>query len=169
MGKNVDSKSSRKDKQVAMWIDEDNVVKIDETRMRDAFGSTDPRFVKKIVEQVLIATGKEGNLNKEAADFACSVIEGIQPRDQVEAMLAAQMAAVHNAAMTFARRLNHVDNIAQQDSAEKAFNKLMRTYASQMEALRKYRTGGEQKVTVQHVTVNDGGQAVVGDIRNRDG
>ena len=33
-----------------------------------------------------------------------------------------------------------------------------------MEALKRYRTTGEQKVTVQHVTVNDGGQAVVGTV-----
>jgi hypothetical protein len=59
------------------------------------------------------------------------VIKGVGPKDQVEAMLAAQMAAVHNATMTFARRLSHVDNIPQQDSAERAFNKLARTFASQ--------------------------------------
>ena len=34
----------------------------------------------------------------------------------------------------------------------------------QVEALKRYRTGGEQKVTVQHVTVNDGGQAIVGSV-----
>jgi hypothetical protein len=34
-----------------------------------------------------------------------SVIKGIDPRDQLEAMLAAQMAAVHVATMTFARDL----------------------------------------------------------------
>ena len=65
-------------------------------------------------------------------------------------MLAAQMAAVHVASMTFAHRLAHVDNIAQQDSAERAFNKLTRTFATQMEALKRYRIGGEQKVTVLH-------------------
>jgi Resolvase, N terminal domain len=43
-------------------------------------------------------------------------------------MLAAQMAATHNATMTFARRLNHVENIPQQDSAERTFNKLARTF-----------------------------------------
>ena len=66
--------------------------------------------------------------------------------------------------MTFARRLAHVDNIPQQDSAERAFNKLARTFATQMEALKRYRTGGEQKVTVQHVTVSEGGQAIVGNV-----
>jgi hypothetical protein len=33
-----------------------------------------------------------------------------------------------------------------------------------MEALKRYRTGGEQKVTVQYVTVTDGGQAIVGNV-----
>ncbi len=56
--------------------------------------------------------------------------------------------------------LAHVDNIPQQDSAERAFNKLARTFSAQVEALKRYRTGGEQKVTVEHVTVNEGGQAV---------
>src|SRR5687768_6467007 len=85
-------------------------------------------------------------------------------RDQIEAMLASQMAAVHIAAMTFARRLANVDTISQQDSAERAFTKLLRTFATQMEALKRYRTGGEQKVTVQHVSVGEGGQAIVGNV-----
>ena len=79
-------------------------------------------------------------------------------------MLAAQMAAVHLSTMTFARRLANVENIPQQDSAERAFNKLTRTFNSQMEALKRYRTAGEQKVTVQHVTVGGGGQAIVGNV-----
>ena len=60
-------------------------------------------------------------------------------------MMAAQMAAVHMATMTFARRLAHVENIAQQDAAERAFNKLARTFAVQMEALKRYRTGGSKR------------------------
>ena len=66
--------------------------------------------------------------------------------------------------MTFARRLAQVDNIPQQDSAERAFNKLTRTFAAQMSALKEYRSKGEQKMTVQHVHVGDGGQAIVGNV-----
>jgi hypothetical protein len=43
-------------------------------------------------------------------------------------------------------------------------NKLARTFAAQAEALKRYRSGGEQKMTVQHVHVADGGQAVVGNV-----
>jgi hypothetical protein len=93
-----------------------------------------------------------------------SVIKGVKPRDQVEALLAAQMAAVHTATMTWAQRLAHVKTIPQQDSAERAFNKLARTFAAQVEALKRYRSRGDQTVRVEHVTVNEGGQAIVGNV-----
>jgi hypothetical protein len=102
------------------------------------------------------------NTDESDLNFLLSVIKGINPKDQLETMLAAQMAAIHMATMTFARRLSHVGNIPQQDSAERALNKLARTFTTQMEALKRYRTGGEQKVTVQHVSVGEGVQAIVG-------
>jgi hypothetical protein len=55
------------------------------------------------------------------------------------------MAAVHMATMTLAGRLAQVENIPQQDSAERAFNKLTRTFATQMEALKRYRTGANRR------------------------
>ena len=102
-----------------------------------------------------------------ASNFLLSVVRGVQPRDELEAMLAVQMGAIHQATMMMARRLNHVDTTTQQDAAERALNKLARTYATQMDALKRYRTGGQQKVTVEHVTVNKGGQAIVGDVTSR--
>ena len=51
-----------------------------------------------------------------------------------------------------------------QGHAERALNKLARAFLSQMETLKRYRTGGEQKVTVQHVTVSDNAQAIVGNV-----
>ena len=117
-----------------------------------AIGTTDREFFKGLVGQLANAS-KEAEASERGLNFMLAVIKGIQPRDQIEAMLGAQMAAVHMASMTFARRLAHVDNIPQQDSAQTAFNKLARTFAAQVEALKRYRSGGEQKVTVQHVHV----------------
>jgi hypothetical protein len=132
--------------------------------LMESCGTADGAFLTPLLNQLANATGKGKNVSEADLNFVLSVIADIKPRDQLEAMLASQMACVHIASMTFARRLNHVDNIQQQDSAEKAYNKLLRTFTSQMEALRKYRTGGEQKVTVQHVQVNEGGQAIVGNV-----
>jgi hypothetical protein len=137
--------------------------------MVNALGTADPDFADGILSQLMNAGTQGQNRDGKGPNFMLSVIKGIAPRDEVEAMMAAQMAAVHMSTMTFARRLAHVDNIQQQDSAERAFNKLARTFAVQMEALKRYRTGGEQKVTVQHVTVNEGGQAIVGAVSPRPG
>jgi hypothetical protein len=43
-------------------------------------------------------------------------------------------------------------------------NKLSRTYATLLEALNRHRGKGQQKVTVEHVHVHEGGQAIVGNV-----
>lgn len=125
---------------------------------------TDLHFLNSLLGQLTNVGSPGPEADEHGTNFVLSIVKGIGPRDQTEAMLAAQMAAVHIATMTFARRLGHVENIPQQDSAERAFNKLARTFTTQMEALKRYRTSGEQKVTVQHVTVSEGGQAIVGNV-----
>jgi hypothetical protein len=80
-----------------------------------------------MLNQLANATSRGSESSEENLNFVLSVMAGAAPRDQVEAMLAAQMAMVHLATMTFTRRLANVDNIQQQDSAQNALNKLMRT------------------------------------------
>lgn len=132
--------------------------------LTQALGKVDLDFLNGLLGQLANAGSAGREIDEQGLNFMLSVIKSVEPTDQVEAMLAAQMAAVHMASMTFARRLAHVENIQQQDSAERAFNKLSRTFTTQMEALKRYRTGGEQKMTVQHVTVSEGGQAIVGNV-----
>ena len=48
-------------------------------------------------------------------------------------------------------------------------NKLSRTYSTLLEALNRHRGKGQQKVTVEHVHVHAGGQAVVGSVETQGG
>lgn len=132
--------------------------------MMEALGTSDPDFIQGLLHQIVNVgcTGKQ--VDEQAINFLVSVVKGVQPKDQLETMLAAQMAAIHALTMTYARRLANVETLPQQDAAERTLNKLARTFAAQLEALKRYRTGGEQKVTVEHVTVNQGGQAIVGNV-----
>ena len=45
-------------------------------------------------------------------------------------------------------------------------NKLSRTYTTLLEALNRHRGKGQQKVTVEHVHVHSGGQAIVGAVEH---
>ena len=137
--------------------------------LMEALGTVELDFLNGLLWQLAYAGSQGKSLDESGLNFMLAVVKGVEPRDQVEAMLAAQMAAVHMATMTFARRLAQVGNIAQQDSAERTFNKLARTFASQVEALKRYRSKGEQKMIVEHVTVNEGGQAIVGNVNAKGG
>ena len=133
--------------------------------LMEALGTADESFLEGLLQQLAMVAGPEGD--ERGLNFMIALVKGVEPRDQVEAMLAAQMAAVHSATMTFARRLNHAQNVQQQDSAERTLNKLARTFATQVEALKRYRSAGEQTVRVEHVTVNEGGRAIVGNVTHR--
>ena len=95
-------------------------------------------------------------------------IEGIKPKDQVEGMLAAQMLATHNAIMNCFRIANSSLSIDVMNAILNSANKLVRSYAAQMEALNRYRGKGQQKITVEHVNINSGGQAIIGNVTKND-
>ena len=67
------------------------------------------------------------------------------------------------------RRLKGSDMVSQQDSNGNLAVKLLRTFTAQTEALQRYRGKGQQKVTVEHVHVHTGGQAIVGSVSQSGG
>jgi hypothetical protein len=89
---------------------------------------------------------------------------GIGPKDEIESMIGAQLIATHNAAMECYRRamLGEQTFEGRRENLGQA-TKLSRTCTILVEALNRHRgKGGQQKVTVEHVHVHAGGQAVVG-------
>ncbi len=152
-------KISTRNSGAAISLDHADEPAVGVSLLMEAIGTTDADFLEGLMKQLADVADR----NEQELNFMLSVVKAITPRDEVEAMLAAQMAAAHKATMILARRLNHAENIPQQDSAERAFNKLARTFAAQVETLKRYR-GGEQTMRVGNVTVNDGGQAIVGNV-----
>jgi len=134
-------------------------------------GTHDADLTNSIIGQMIgiCSSGKkDSELFNQTTNASMAAILEIDPQDATELMLATQMVTVHNIAMEMSRRALLVDG---QTDEVVNFNvnrmtKLMRTYTAQMEALNKYRNKGKQQITVkhQHVNVNEGGQAVIGDV-----
>jgi len=97
-------------------------------------------------------------------NVAIALIRDIAPRNAVEALLAAQMVAVHNAAMELLRRAILPDQPGQFiDSLSNRATQLLRLYVDQVAAFDRMRGGGARpNVSVERVTVEAGGQAIVG-------
>ncbi len=94
----------------------------------------------------------------------------ISPGDVLEGMMAAQLLAAHNAAMECYRRamLGEQTFEGRKENLNQA-NKLSRTFAVLAETLNRHRGKTQQKVTVEHVHVHAGGQAVVGTVEQPGG
>lgn len=99
-------------------------------------------------------------------DAAVGQVHAIAPKDPLEAMLAVQMVTTQRVAMELLSA-----GLKEQPIETAAFRftqaaRLMRLFATQVDTLQRYRGKGpsEQKVTVEHVHVHDGGQAIVGSV-----
>jgi hypothetical protein len=135
-----------------------------ERLMADTLGVADPDAMHGILRQLVKASVKDEKPDAVNLAFMMSMMQSIKPRDPVEAMLAAQMVSVHVMAMRCAHRLASTQDDAQQDSASRALARLARTFPAQIEALNRHRSHGAPAITVQNVSVGDGGNAVVGNV-----
>ena len=132
--------------------------------LMEALGTSDVDFAMGLLNQLGGVSTHNGRVSEVELNFILSIIKDIKPDDQLVAMLAAQMAVVHITLMKVVPGFFTAEALPQQEFVDRALNKLARTFTTQMEALKRYRTGGEQKVTVQHVSVGEGGQAIVGNV-----
>jgi hypothetical protein len=115
--------------------------------------------------------------------LAIDAADSIDADNSLEKMLSHQMAAAHKAsfeimdkALTLLAKIDGTTNpkLVQLLSTEatrlmNASARMMQSYQQGMTTLQKIRSGGNQTMTVQHVNVSDGGQAVIGNLAGASG
>jgi hypothetical protein len=121
-------------------------------------------FMQQLAGAVPNASSLDAKLNRTVP-----ILHSLRPRDELEAMLFVQMVGVHNAAMDCLERGLHPHQVP--EGVEANINRataLTKVFLGQLEALQKYRgKGSQQRVTVEHVHVHKGGQAIVGAVQPR--
>jgi hypothetical protein len=139
-------------------------LQLGEALMAEALGVADRDAMDGILRQLVRASANGPTPDAVNLSFMISMIRSIKPRDAVEAMLVAQMVSVHVMAMRCACQLATADDVARRDSAPRALGRLARTFPAQIDALNRHRTNGAPAITVQNVSVGDGGNAIVGNV-----
>src|SRR5215510_2397204 len=141
--------------------------------LKEIGGSRSDHFNNILANQALnslwLKHSDEATRDKQYQATLAALI-GIGPKDELEAMMAAQLIAAHNAVMECYRRAMIAEQTfeGRRECLSQA-NKLSRTYAVLLDALNRHRGKGQQKVTVEHVHVHAGGQAVVGTVETPGG
>lgn len=166
MKKLADEKlQAEKDKVNARRNEKKFQAEIDKARelVKKDFSGFDPYFSYGILTQ--LNSLKRGKYD-DADDamkllFERSILKTVTPGNQIEMMLVTQLISVHQAMMNFARLLAHSRTHEEIECYGNILNKLARTFAAQIEALQRLRSGPVPKL-LQNFSVSDGGQAFVG-------
>jgi hypothetical protein len=139
-------------------------------RLMAACGSASPDFVNATLFQLQAAARlPNSGLSEIAVNAALALIEHERPQGETECAIVVQMACVHSATMAVLGRLGgghggdrHVL------AAATAASRLSRTFAILVETLRRLRNGGSpQVIRIERVDIREGGQAVIGNIKQK--
>lgn len=133
-------------------------------------GAKDTAFAVRLLSDCINAAGlcskNSPNKDDEWVTFSNAVmntLNDLSPQDAVEGMLLSKIISLHFQGMGYLQRAY---NAEMKDEIELYMNcaaKTMRLHNETLDTLMRYRRKGEQKVTVQHVNVSSGGQAIVAD------
>lgn len=138
-----------------------------------ALGSKSKRFATRMLHAILAAhwfpEGLSEDERSQRIGAAFDAVLAFKPADEIETMLAAQAIAMHAGAMECFRRAMIPDQPGEwQARFRKDGANLARGMIEMLSALdRKRGKAGNQVVRVEHVTVQPGGQAIVGAVLPR--
>lgn len=137
-----------------------------EADLRATFGTETLAAAAGLVASAGIGLGKEG---KPLRTFVMSLAAEAKPDSAIEAMLITQAGITHAAFATTMGQMNSSRSVDQHVALGRLANGFARTMTMQLEALRRMKSGPSQTVRIEHVTVNDGGQAIVGNVGRGEG
>lgn len=132
---------------------------------REAFGTRSEAFTHQAFQDAINAVGGgQRTATEQEANAILSLMEGIAPQNELEAVMGVQIAAAHAASLDFLNRARANAGTSWEVAAAYTgmATKASRTMAVQIEALSKLRSGGKQTVEVRYVHVDArGGQYII--------
>ena len=132
-------------------------------------GAKSVDFAVRLFDSYASATGlckTNSEENIAHCEALADALNALKPQDEIEGMLISRLIALHFQSMRYLSSSGNNDNDSQvREMRVNRSVKLFRIYDETLEALMRYRRKGTQQVVVQHVNVENGGQAIVGNVQ----
>src|SRR5579863_2271333 len=135
-------------------------------RLKAALGTTSSDFVNATLVQIQNASRlPSGGISEMSVNSVLDFIEAAEPKNEIEAALAIQMACTHAVAMAVLSRTGGANggdrHVALMASA---VAKLLKAFATLVETLRRLRSSGTQVIRIEKVEVSEKAQAIIGNV-----
>jgi len=133
---------------------------IEQTGIRDIV----PDVVKAIMSPLInLIANRDGDDTGSALNKSITLIAASNPKNQLELMLATQLAMTHITLGKGARLLDHnYKDVQTINSLGNLYTKLSRLGIDQINTLERMKGKGQQKIIVEKVNIEAGGQAAIG-------
>jgi hypothetical protein len=135
-------------------------------RLKAALGTNSSDFVTATLMQIQNASRMpSGGISETSVNAVLAFIEAAEPKNEIEAALAIQMACTHAVTMAVLSRAGGANggdrHVAMMASAGA---RLLNAFASQAETMRRLRNGGTQIIRVERIEVSETAQAIIGNV-----
>jgi hypothetical protein len=140
-------------------------------RLREAFGRTmSDEFVEVMLGKLVEALRPNpfDRLEEATLNAALALISSVQPRTELEALLAVQIVATGFSGLRFLRQSQHHMDEAFIAVYGGYAMKLLRLEQELIQTLDRHRRGHKQTVEVRHVHLHDGAQGVFGIVNQKE-
>ena len=127
------------------------------------FGTRTETAALGMLGSAVIGLGAEGT---KFRDYIFVMGNELEPQDAIEAMLVTQIGLAHFGHALAMGKMWDAKNIQASEAYARIAGRMTQGFINQIEALRRHRTGGSTNITVGQVTVQEGGQAIVGAVQS---
>jgi hypothetical protein len=105
------------------------------------------------------------SLGTDVAAMALDASETMEASNSLEKMLSHQTAVLHDNAIRYVGKANLEPDPVHSVRLMNLGVRLMETFQKSLLTMKRLRGNGEQRITIQHVNVTGGGQAVIGQVK----
>jgi len=130
----------------------------------ESYGTSDEDLIAVLGSQVANALGGREALDPITHGAILKMLSSMAPQNAHEGLLAIQLVSTHFLAMDCISKSRDRGSIEILEAFSRMTERLMKLFLKQTEALRKLKNGGEQRIIIEKVEVQSGGQAVVGSV-----
>lgn len=136
-------------------------------RVYAATGASSQEVGINLLTQACEAVAGPNDSAKELVGYLNTIsktMQALEPRDEIEGQLLAQLAVLHQQSMSWLGRAMRTERVNFANIYLNSASKLLTRHHEALATLMKYRRGGEQRVHVEHVHIHDGGKAIIGNV-----
>jgi hypothetical protein len=142
------------------------VINLKKSELKSIFGTEDTNFIHQLIQNTIAPKVIKGKASGKDILTAHELFKNLKPSDEIECLLIAQIMSADALASEFMKRaLNPEQTFIGVDANSQRYSKGVSSMCRLVDTLIKYKRGGEQKVTVEHISIGNGSQAIIGNIK----